>query len=286
MAERFSYVCYMNEIAIKLLDEFNVSSPVFIAETDIATIWRVRCSDGTLAVLKVYKGCDMRNEGPGFDFLRMCDGQGAAKVFQTNANAALMEFLEGPSLGDMARGGDDQKAAEILVDVANNLHANRLHISTDWPKLQDFATDLTDVARGANCTDGNWKNFEFSRDLAFHLIEHQRDIRPLHGDLHHDNVLRGQRGYCAIDAKGVVGARAYELANAFRNPKGAETLVQNADRFSYLLDLWCEKFAIDKAYMLDWAIAKTAFSIMWRDSKEVGDDPDFSYLDMIIAKRN
>ena len=269
----------------KLLSEFDVSAPELIAETGIAKIWRVKRADEKDAVLKVYKGEDMRNEAPGFDFLRMCNGQGAVGVFQTNSNTALMEYLDGPSLGDMTREGNDQKAAEILVDVANSLHANQLEIRRDWPKLQDFAANLPHVKRGLACNDRNWTNFEYSRRLAFQLIAEQRDICALHGDLHHDNILLGQRGYSAIDAKGVVGDRGYELANAFRNPKGAETQVQNPDRFSYLLDLWSEKFNINKSHMLDWAIAKTAFSIMWRDSQKVGDDPDFIYLDMIIAKK-
>lgn len=272
-------------IDLKLLSEFDVSAPALIAETDIAKIWRVKRADEKDAVLKVYKGDDMRNEGPGVVYLQNCNGEAAAKIYQSSTNAFLMEYLDGPSLGDMTREGNDQKAAEILVDVANSLHANQLEIRSDWPKLEDFAANLPHVKRGLECNDRNWINFAYSRRLAFQLIADQRDICALHGDLHHDNILLGQRGYSAIDAKGVVGDRGYELANAFRNPKGAETQVQNPDRFSYLLELWSEKFNINISHMLDWAIAKTAFSIMWRDSEKVGDDPDFIYLDMIIAKK-
>lgn len=286
---RFLYGAFMThspQVDHHVLDEFNVKSPELITETNIARIWRVVRHDQSFAVLKVYKGNDMLNEKPGFDLLRLCDGHGAAIIFRTSATAALMELLEGPSLGDMARSGNDMQSAGILVEVANKLHAKNFETPNNWPRLRDFAADLTKIVRGKDCNDTNWRNFAFSRSLAFQLIEREREICPLHGDLHHDNILLGERGYCAIDAKGVVGDRGYELANAFRNPKGAAELVQDPERFSYLLDLWSSEFNIDKHHMLDWAIAKTAFSIMWRNKETLNHDPDFKYLDMIIDKKS
>ena len=67
-------------IDLKLLSEFDVSAPALIAETDIAKIWRVKRADEKDAVLKVYKGDDMRNEGPGVVYLQNCNGEAAAKI--------------------------------------------------------------------------------------------------------------------------------------------------------------------------------------------------------------
>lgn len=38
----------------------------------------------------------------------------------------------------------------------------------------------------------------------------------LHGDLHHDNILRRGEGWCAIDPKGLIGERAAEAAPLLR----------------------------------------------------------------------
>lgn len=41
----------------------------------------------------------------------------------------------------------------------------------------------------------------------------------LHGDLHHDNILRCERQqWLAIDPKGVIGEPAYEVGAFLRNP--------------------------------------------------------------------
>lgn len=269
-----------------LLKEFNVSQPKLIAETNIAKVWHVLRSDSSDAVLKVYRGSDMLNEGPGFEFLKSKNGNGAAYIYQVNDNCALMEWLDGPSLGDMTRDGDDHEAAKILVNTAAKLHATKSVDVKNWPRLEHWGASLLTIQRGAACSELNWKNFQFSCDLARTLLDNQTDICALHGDLHHDNILLGNRGYCSIDAKGVVGDRGYELANAFRNPEGVPNLVKSPDRFRFLLSLWSKEFKIDKQHMLDWAIAKTAFSMMWRNDETLDDDPDFEYLDMIISLKS
>ena len=51
------------------------------------------------------------------------------------------------------------------------------------------------------------------------LCDSQSRVRLLHGDLHHHNVLfDSQRGWVAVDPKGVVGEVEYEVGAALRNP--------------------------------------------------------------------
>jgi streptomycin 6-kinase len=41
----------------------------------------------------------------------------------------------------------------------------------------------------------------------------------LHGDIHHGNILdAGQRGWLAIDPKGLIAERGFDFANMFCNP--------------------------------------------------------------------
>lgn len=52
-----------------LLRHFAVSSPTHVADTPIATIWKVTQADGTPAALKVYKDGSAGEEEPGFALL-------------------------------------------------------------------------------------------------------------------------------------------------------------------------------------------------------------------------
>ena len=272
----------MNDVDPKILDEFNVSSPLFIAETAIAKVWRVTRSDNSLAALKVYKGDDMHNEGPGVVFLQNCNGQGAAKIFQTGKNAFLMEYLDGLTLGEFTRQGEDQQAAKKLVETANQLQKVQFDQNYPWPKLEDWVVGLMELERGACWTDENWRHIEMSRHLTKELTSTQKDVCVLHGDLHHDNIIKGARGYCAIDAKGVIGEKAYELANAVCNPVGAEDLMVSRDRIEFLLTLWCEDFNLERERFLKWIIAQRGMSISWSGNEIASDHVSFKMLGILI----
>jgi streptomycin 6-kinase len=50
--------------------------------------------------------------------------------------------------------------------------------------------------------------FSLSAETAHALLAAPREITVLHGDIHHDNILHfGERGWLAIDPKGLIGER-------------------------------------------------------------------------------
>ena len=82
--------------------------------------------------------------------------------------------------------------------------------------------------------------------VFFELCDSMADPVVLHGDLHHDNVLRsGYDNWLAIDPKGVVGEPAYETGALMRNPfpglldagDPARVLRRRADQLAELLEL-------------------------------------------------
>lgn len=267
----------------KLCVKFNVSSVCFIEETAIAYIWKVKRVDGSFAALKSYKKSHMGNEACGYNFLKSLDGQAAAMVFKQTATCALIEWLDGPSLGDLTRNGNDEQASVELVAVANKIHAVHGRQVMDLPLLEDWFEALFSTELGVSCPRTAHQNILRSRNIAKKLLNGQEDIQPLHGDLHHDNIRWASRGYCAFDAKGVLGERAYELANAFRNPKGIPDLVRNPERIRYLSRLWAKHFCVEPHRLLQWAVVKTALSIVWRGSGTIEVDAEFDLLGVFLS---
>lgn len=266
----------------ELLSEFGVTPVSFVEETGIAIIWKVRRSNGEFAALKSYKRPNMGNEGAGFDFLLSLDGKASALVFQQTKTCALIEWLDGPSLGDLSRNGEDERASAELVEVANKIHAS--HQSLDLPKLDTWFQALFSVEFAPDCPEAARQNILLCQDIARRLLSDQQHIRPLHGDLHHDNVRLGARGYCAFDAKGLLGERGYELANAFRNPKGVPELLRAPERIRYLRQHWSKQFRIDPNRLMQWVVAKAALSIAWRSSGKISADPEFDLLDIFLSE--
>ncbi len=260
------------------LADFNASNPEFVTKTPIATIWKVQSPFGP-AALKLYHRPDMGAERHGFTLMAALNGQGAAKIYQTTQNAALTEWLDGPSLGDLSRNGKDGEATKILAQVALTLHENTPE-SPNLPSLTQRFQALKTLRFA--CPDAAKHSLQRAQTLAAHLLDTQTDIRPLHGDLHHDNIRLTPRGHLAFDAKGIVGERAFELANAFRNPKGAEALHRDPTRIRHLAQSWGQAFSFDPRRLLNWAAAKCALSIAWRSGGTVKDDPEFDLLSTLL----
>ncbi len=96
------------------------------------------------------------------------------------------------------------------------------------------------------------------------LLATTTDPRPLHGDLHHDNVIGGgDRGWRAIDPKGLFGDPVFDGANLFRNPYGADALVFEPARIEGLADRLSQRLGWPRRRILEWAFVLNAISAVW-----------------------
>ena len=266
------------------MEQFGVTSPEFIAETAIARVWRVRRGRG-LAALKVWHDPSMVNEAGGVEYLSIRSEQGAVRLFARAEGALLMEWLGGPSLGDLVRDGRDGEATEGLAGVAARLWRQ----PTVWPgarvvSAEDWCRALFAVEFGPGLGAEDRAAMERGRGLMRRLLEGAGEHIALHGDLHHDNIKDGPRGWTAFDAKGIVGPRAFDLANAFRNPKGAEALIADPARARQLAAVFAPVAGVSEVEMLGWAAAKIALSISWRARGRLEADPELGLLGMFLER--
>lgn len=273
----------------QILRDFQVSDPVLITTTAGASLWQVQhcrqadCAKRESAVLKYYGSRGMGNEATGFRFLDAAPESFAAQVYMLRQDAALIEWLEGPSLAEVARSGQDFEAAKALLAVACGLHQAPAAAASGYPRLEDWFAPLFTSAFAPGCPSDMRTAITVSQRLAQHLLQTQTEVRPLHGDLHHDNVRKTQRGFCAFDAKGIVGERAYELANAFRHPRGCAALVARRGRILELADLWSAGFGVERQRLLQWAAVKCALSIVWRSKGALLHDDELGLLDGLLS---
>ena len=78
------------------------------------------------------------------------------------------------------------------------------------------------------------------------------------------------------------GDPAYELANAFRNPKGAADLQRDPARISHLARIWSQGLDIERTRLLQWAAVKCALSIAWRAKGVLRDDKEADLLSLLL----
>ncbi len=183
---------------------------------------------GAAAMLKISSA---EEERFGHVLLNWWDGQGAARVLAYDHQALLMERATGGrSLLEMVRRGDDDEATRILCQAIERIHAPRPGPLPELTPLERWFDSLYAAERryGGLYVD--------CANAARYLLETAREQRPLHGDIHHGNVLDfGERGWQVIDPKRLYGERGYDYANLFTNPD-AKT-AQAPGRFERQLEI-------------------------------------------------
>lgn len=110
--------------------------------------------------------------------------------------------------------------------------------------------------------------------LYAELCDSMTDTVVLHGDLHHDNILRaGPERWVAIDAKGLVGEPAYETGALLRNPLSLFELPSPGRTLRRRADLLAEALDVDVARVRGWAYTQALLAAAW--CVDDGKDPTF-----------
>jgi streptomycin 6-kinase len=201
------------------------------------------------------------------EVLAAFDGRGTARVYEYIEGAALIERLTpGTSLASLALEGRDEEATEILADVIDRMsqapeptrEPSKAFVSAqDWGKgFQRY------LASGDNQIPSSL--VEQGQRMYFELCASQTCVRLLHGDLQHYNVLLdSDRGWLAIDPKGVIGEIEYEIGAGLRNPYEKPETFASPDIIERRLRCFEAKLKLDPDRMLAWGFAQAVLSAIW-----------------------
>ncbi|MFI5445887.1 aminoglycoside phosphotransferase family protein [Polaromonas sp. UC242_47] len=242
--------------------------------TNSGRLLPVRCN-GMPAMLKI---AVHEEEAAGAALMAWWEGEGAARVLAHDGAALLLERAEGGmALAELARNGRDDEASRIICAVASKLHAPR-------PKQPPALTGLSKWFHGleVNAT-AHGGVFAIAAVTARELLASPQDVCALHGDIHHNNILDfGQRGWLAIDPKGLVGERGFDYANLFCNPD-SETAVRQ-ERFSRRVDVVAAAAGLEHRRLLQWILAWAGLSASWHVEDGSMPDTALAVAHMAIAK--
>jgi streptomycin 6-kinase len=177
----------------------------------------------------------------------------------------LMEYADGKNLVPLVKAGNDEQATEIIADVLNELHS----ASTEPPPeglypLKRWFRSLFKRAEADKQT-GNSSVFRRGAALAERLLDDPREVRVLHGDIHHENIrYKEGRGWLAFDPKGLIGERTFDVANTFCNPLDMQQeLIENDARILTTAGIFSEKLGIEAERILAFTFIYLCLSASW-----------------------
>jgi streptomycin 6-kinase len=200
-------------------DHWDVSDPELIAETFSSRIWKVRLTDGSPAVVKALKPFDdVADELRGAHYLSWRDGVGAVRLLGFEGHDMLLEYAGDRLLADELNEHGDRHATDIANEVMTKLFSpSDAPPPADLQPLRQRYPSLFKKAE-ADRNAGVESLYVEAAVIAERLLSNPHELRVLHGDLHHDNILLGERGWLVIDPKGILGDPGFDAANFFYNP--------------------------------------------------------------------
>jgi streptomycin 6-kinase len=255
-----------------LLDEWDLSVDGHLMHGYCSLVVPVRTAESGPAVLKVSIDFDDESE---FEHLALQRWQGEGTVLLLRADphrrAMLLERLH-PR--DLTTVGDDE-ACEVVARLYRRIHVPalpQLHTVTSY--VERWAADLHALPADAPIPR---RMREQCLSLARDFVGDPASVGSIvHGDLHHMNVLAGDREpWLAIDPKPMSGDPHYEPApmlwNRWDDIAAGDVRENLRSRFHTITDA----AGLDEDRARDWVVVRMVLNASW---DVVGGDPDPEWL--------
>ena len=264
----------LNQSAGRLIARWNLTDPVPIARTAMALVLKVTRPDGSPAVLKCLSSLGRSEEGTAPWVLDALGPEGAVQVLGSDEAGHLLEHCAGPQLLHWPNGREDRAAVPVIADIVRRMHARVRKRPDGVPSLAERCLALDRAIPLAD--EAHRSVLRQAREVAHDLLATERPSL-LHGDLHHENIMRAERAegdtWLAIDPQGVWGDPAYEVANIFGNPRNHPAITLAPDRAKSLATKLAGLLSFDPDRLLGWAFVHSCVSAAW--SIKDGLDPSY-----------
>lgn len=269
-------------------NRWKVSAPELIDETFSSRIWKVRLEDGSPAIVKALKPFDdVEDELRGEHYLAWRRGEGAVRLLGRDGHRMLLEYAGDTLLSEVLNKEGDNAATAIAAELMARLFSPSKHpVPSDLQPLRARFASLFKKAK-TDRNAGERSLYVEAAEIADRLLDAPHTVAPLHGDLHHDNILHGTRGWLAIDPKGVLGDPGFDAANMFYNPLERDDLCLDPERIAHMAEVFAKTLGQTPAAILDHAIAYGCLSAAWHheDENEVDENRELSVAEVIRKVR-
>ncbi|MBS0656599.1 MAG: aminoglycoside/hydroxyurea antibiotic resistance kinase [Verrucomicrobia bacterium] len=190
-------------------------------------------------------------------------GEGAVLLLDKDETQGMMlleRLVPGVMLSTIQ---DDDEATHIAIDVMLKLR-RPCPGSSNFIQLSEWFSAFKTLRTRYEGTTGpiDKKIFESAEEAVKGFFAEKHSPVLMHGDLHHYNILSSERGWVAIDPKGIVGPSDYEVGPFLLNPrhKTAEEIGRLTKRRIAILS---ERLGVEKRRIREWAIAHAVLSACW-----------------------
>ena len=222
-------------------------------------------------ILKI--SCDEKSLSYEIQALKYFDGNGSIRLISHHpAHHALL--LQQAVPGETLKSLYPSKIEYVMdsyVDTMKKLHNKHLSKTHDYRHISDWLSAIDNLPDQV-CPPRLTKK---AVALKNELLASISDEVFLHGDLHHDNILKDGDHWLAIDPKGIIGEPEFEIAAfdfMYINELANMSDVKNI--FETRVSLLAQKAHLNLQRIKDWVFVRLILMAAWH--VEDNGDPSWS----------
>ena len=204
------------------------------------------------------------------DVLEAFGGAGMIRPIAYEPGAVLLpRLLPGDDLVSHCLDGRDDEATEIIASLLQRMSNAPAHLDGIRP-VERLQSEFAQFRSGG---DGviPMSYVDRAEALFAELCATQKNVRLLHGDLHHYNVLfDADAGWVVIDPWGVLGEIEFEAGASLRNP--VTCVLDDPRILERRLETYEQRLKFNADRALKWAFATTVLGILWPVEPGIGLD--------------
>ena len=236
---------------------WNLEETRLVTTTHTSEVFQV-IRGGERFILKILNEKGVQCELSSQEVLTTFDGAGMVQIVDSKDRGLLLEYIDGEKLSQLSKNGRDREAAYVISDLVNQMSEKE----TCHVKLHGIERQFLSLfQRAKESTNSQCLYFKTAK-IAQELVDTERKVQLLHGDIHHDNILHSsKRGWLLVDPQAFYGERTYDLCNSFYNPDDFPDLVETKERIENLAELYAEKLRFDRLRILKFAYAFGGLSL-------------------------
>ncbi len=208
-------------------------------------------------------GCDKKTIAAEKNALLYFDGNGCVRLIDHHdkCNALLLEqAIPGVSL-KLLYEAQPQYVMDNYIAVMNKLHKS-LAGNHAYRHTKDWLKAIDKLQMGGDCPVHLVKK---AISLRESLLSSMTAEIFLHGDLHHDNILKNGETWVAIDPQGIIGEPAFEAA-AFDFMYVKELANNNLVKqvMEARIHQLAQKANLDAQRIKDWVFVRLILMVAWQ----------------------
>jgi streptomycin 6-kinase len=227
-------------------------------------------------VLKI--GLDFKGLEQEVAALKALSGFGSVKMVAAEKGLILLKQVQpGYSLKSYFP-EKEVETIHIASNLIKQLHKAPIPSSQEFPQLDSW---LRALDKEPSIPDPYLKK---AIGLKNKLLATSTERVLLHGDLHHENILKADEDWIAIDPKGVIGEPIYEVTSFIRNPlPDLFTLERIEAVISCRISSFSSIFKFPASRIREWCFVQSVLSWAWA-LEDKCDESYFKQLTEIFNK--